>query len=91
MIRFLAMGCRMDVVRRAAVVALVVGTLLNLINHYEIALGAMVDAKTVVQVLLTYLVPYFVSTHGQVIAMACDGETSTGGNAPSMTSGGDTG
>jgi len=74
MIRFFAMGCRIEVVRRAAVVALVVGTLLNLINHYELALGAVVDTKTAVQVLLTYLVPYFVSTHGQVVAMVCDGE-----------------
>jgi hypothetical protein len=47
-------------------VALVVGTLLNLINQGDALLGhAQLDWK---KLLLTYLVPYGVSTYGAVAA-----------------------
>lgn len=51
---------------RALRVSAVVGTLLTIINHYDDWLadgGITVNAK---QIFLTYLVPYLVSTHGQV-------------------------
>ncbi|MFT4572126.1 MAG: hypothetical protein ACI8TX_003165 [Hyphomicrobiaceae bacterium] len=54
------------VVRRALTVAVVVGTALNLINNYEVFLGVRPSAKVVAQMGLTYVVPYLVSTHGQV-------------------------
>ncbi|MDZ7753877.1 MAG: nitrate/nitrite transporter NrtS [Gammaproteobacteria bacterium] len=69
---FLIIGCRIQICRRAVLVALVVGTLLNLINHYDVALGAVVDIEKAMQIVLTYLVPYFVSTHGQVVATIGD-------------------
>ena len=47
-------------------VALVVGTVLNLINHYDVFLGAAPGGVTLIQMCLTYIVPYCVSTHGQV-------------------------
>ena len=47
-------------------VALVVGTILNLINHFDLLFGAPLTPGTLVKVGLTYLVPYCVSTHGQV-------------------------
>jgi hypothetical protein len=47
-------------------VSLVVGTVLNLINHFDILLGAPLTSAVVLQVGLTYVVPYCVSTHGQV-------------------------
>jgi predicted ABC-type sugar transport system permease subunit len=47
-------------------VALVVGTLLNLINHFDVFLGVPPSGGTLVQIGLTYIVPYCVSTHGQV-------------------------
>ena len=53
-------------VRMALRVSLVVGTLLNLINHFDILLGAPLGTTTGVQMALTYVVPYCVSTHGQV-------------------------
>lgn len=53
-------------VRRAQRVALVVGTALNLINHYDLLFGTTLTAGIAIQVVLTYLVPYIVSTHGQV-------------------------
>lgn len=53
---------------RALKVALVVGTILNLINNYELLLGVEVGVKDLVQIFLTYLVPYLVSTHGQLLS-----------------------
>ncbi len=53
-------------VRRAQRVALVVGTVLNLINHYDLLFGAALTGSLAIQLALTYLVPYVVSTHGQV-------------------------
>ena len=48
--------------RRACLVALVVGTILNLINQGDILFtGGGVDAT---KAALTYLVPFFVSAHG---------------------------
>jgi len=47
-------------------VALVIGTVLNLIHHFDLFLGAPLTATTAAQLGLTYLVPYCVSTHGQV-------------------------
>ena len=54
--------------RRALRVALIVGTILNVINHYELLIGSTVTIKELVQVALTYIVPYMVSTHGQLLA-----------------------
>jgi hypothetical protein len=50
--------------RRSLVVALIVGTILNLINQGD----ALVDGLPidVVKLLLTYLVPYCVATYGAV-------------------------
>ncbi len=53
-------------VRMALKVALVVGTVLNLINHFDILLGAPLGTTVAVQMGPTYVVPYCVSTHGQV-------------------------
>lgn len=53
-------------VRRAHLVALVVGTVLNIINHYDLIFGAALTWNVFLQIVLTYLVPYAVSTHSQV-------------------------
>ena len=55
-----------QVVWLAVKVALVVGTILNLINHFDLLLGAPVTDSALLQIGLTYIVPYCVSTHGQV-------------------------
>ena len=57
-----------ETVKRAGRVALVIGTALALINHYNELLVGGLTAKAVTQILVTYLVPYLVSTHGQVVA-----------------------
>ena len=50
--------------RRSLVVALIVGTVLNLINQGDAMLSGMPIDLT--KLLLTYLVPYFVNTYGAV-------------------------
>lgn len=52
--------------RRSFVVALVVGSILNLINQYEALFGAAPVDWT--KLLLTYCVPYCVATYGAVTA-----------------------
>ncbi|AYH41917.1 nitrate/nitrite transporter NrtS [Azoarcus sp. DN11] len=59
-----------QVIRRAARVAAVVGTALNLINHYGVLLAPGVTPEVMLQMALTYLVPYLVSTHGQIASGA---------------------
>ncbi|MBI3375366.1 MAG: nitrate/nitrite transporter NrtS [Betaproteobacteria bacterium] len=53
------------VVSRAGSVALIVGSMLNVINHYDLLLGSPLTAQILIQMGLTYIVPYCVSTHGQ--------------------------
>lgn len=57
-----------ETVKRAVRVALVIGTALALINHHDELLVGGLTAKVVTQILVTYFVPYLVSTHGQVVA-----------------------
>jgi hypothetical protein len=54
------------VIALALKVALVVGTILNIINHFDLLVGAPLTRMTMIQIALTYVVPYCVSTHGQV-------------------------
>ena len=55
--------------KRAFYAALVVGTILNLINRYDVLfLGAPSSSQILLQICLTFMVPYMVSTHGQVCA-----------------------
>jgi hypothetical protein len=50
--------------KRSLIVALVVGTILNLINQGDALVGGA--APNVTKLLLTYVVPYCVSTYGAV-------------------------
>jgi hypothetical protein len=50
--------------RRSFIVALIVGTILNLINQGDALLGAA--SLNITKVLLTYVVPYCVATYGAV-------------------------
>jgi len=63
--------------RRSLFVALVVGTILNLINQGDaLVSGAALDAT---KLLLTYLVPYCVSTYGAVSYRLHVEQATTGG------------
>ena len=49
---------------RSTEVALVVGTLLALINHYQALFSGRIGTVELLQVLVTYAVPYSVATFG---------------------------
>jgi len=55
-----------DIVRRSLRVAVLVGTTLALINHGDRILAMTLDSEAVVKIMLTYLVPYSVSTWASV-------------------------
>ena len=57
---------RPDITRRSLKVALIVGTVLALINHGDRLLALDLDREAVLKILLTYLVPYCVSTWASV-------------------------
>ena len=57
------------VVVRAARVAVVVGTVLACINHGDHVFSLTFDFDTVWRVLLTFCVPYCVSTYSSVLAV----------------------
>jgi hypothetical protein len=64
--RFMHLAFSDGVPRRALMVAAVIGTVLNLINQGDAIFG---DAPVnITKLILTYLVPYGVSTHGAVSA-----------------------
>ena len=55
--------------KRSVRVALVVGTLLTLINQGGRLLAIDIDAPTLARIVLTYIVPYCVSTWAAVGAL----------------------
>ena len=66
---FTALALRPGVVRRALNTALLVGTLLALINHGDALLIGQFDGQRLLKILLTYLVPYGVATYAAVGAL----------------------
>ena len=63
---WLVCAARGDIVMRAARTALVVGTLLVVINHGDALLAGAIDIQGLFRVLLNYFVPYAVSTVSSV-------------------------
>ena len=66
---FLSLALSRSVVLTAIKVALVVGTLLALINHYDKLATLNFQRSDIYKILLTYLVPYGVSTWSAVKAL----------------------
>lgn len=66
---WLRLAARRDVVRRATRVALVVGTLLVMINHGDHLLAGELTVVDAVKIALTYCVPYCVATYAAVGAL----------------------
>lgn len=67
--RFLDLALTSKVVKPALKVALFVGTLLALINHGSAILLMDLDISRFFQIVLTYFVPYGVSTYSAVKAI----------------------
>jgi cystathionine beta-lyase/cystathionine gamma-synthase len=66
---WLKIACERTVYLRASKIALIVGTLLAVINHGDTILKGDITYATAIKVLLTYLVPYGVSTFSSVGAI----------------------
>jgi hypothetical protein len=58
-----------NILIRAIKVALVVGSILMLINHGDVILSNGLSIKELTKITLTYLVPYCVSTYSSVEAV----------------------
>ncbi len=56
------------VLRRAVYVSVVVGTILTIINQGDVLLAGVVTPLVVAKILLTYAVPYSVSTFSALLA-----------------------
>ncbi len=59
---FLKYATRPATLKRAAKVASVVGTVLAAINHYDMLLSGVYSTRRCIQILVTYMVPFSVST-----------------------------
>jgi hypothetical protein len=69
MTNFFSLALRPDIVRRALGYGVVVGGILILINHGDHLVAGELDARRVLKLLLTPLVPYCVSTLSSVGAL----------------------
>jgi len=78
---WLAIAVQEPVYKRALRIMLVVGTILALINHGEALLTGEIAIKGWIQIVLTFLVPYCVSTYASVQAII----RLTGGKASDST------
>ncbi|WP_415402817.1 nitrate/nitrite transporter NrtS [Tateyamaria sp. SN3-11] len=58
-----------SVVLRAAKIALIVGVVIALINHGDRMVTGQMDATAWLKCVLTFLVPYAVSTYSSVMAV----------------------
>lgn len=66
---FFQIATRRLVVRRAARISLVVGTVLAIINHGDNMMFGDLTLVSVFKILMTYCVPYMVSTYSSVLAI----------------------
>lgn len=72
MLEWLRMAAMRDIVWRSAKVALVVGSLLALINHGDKLLGHGLAPGDLAKIALTYAVPYGVATWSAVQTILAD-------------------
>jgi hypothetical protein len=64
--RYIQYACRPGIVKTAIKVALIVGTILAVINHGDSIVEGTMESGDWLRVALTYLVPYSVSTYSAV-------------------------
>lgn len=72
---FLALAISRRVVLDALRIACIVGTLLALINHGHKIISLSLSSEVISQILLTYLVPYCVSSYSTVKALQKNSST----------------
>lgn len=66
---WLSVAFREDVVRRSLRVATMVGTILAIINYWDRVVPYSLDTNAWVKIIMTYCVPYCVSTYASVSAI----------------------
>jgi len=66
---WMALATSRSVVQRAAGVALIVGSILVIINHGDAIVRGDVSAGRLLRIVLTVVVPYCVSTYSSVSAL----------------------
>ncbi|MGR3839911.1 MAG: nitrate/nitrite transporter NrtS [Cognatishimia sp.] len=66
---FFALATRRPVMRRASRIALVVGTILAIINHGDRLISGDITGDVIMKICMTYLVPYCVSTYAAVLTI----------------------
>ncbi|MBI2993616.1 MAG: nitrate/nitrite transporter NrtS [Gammaproteobacteria bacterium] len=66
---WLQTALRRDIIRRSLRIAVIVGTIIILINYYDRILGGTLVRGDFVKMALTYCVPYCVSTWAAVGAV----------------------
>ncbi len=66
---WLKLAATRAVVSRALRIAALVGTILVVINQGEVIIAGELTPKTIIQITLTYMVPYLVATYAAVEAM----------------------
>jgi hypothetical protein len=66
---WIALATSRSVVQRATVVALVVGSILVIINHGDAIVRGDLSAGRLIRIVLTIAVPYCVSTYSSVSAL----------------------
>lgn len=74
--RWLKVARRRDIVRRSAKVSAVVGTVLTAINQGDLILAGNLHSAAAIKIVLTYCVPYLVSTHASVSATLAQEDSS---------------
>jgi hypothetical protein len=72
--KWLTIASRRDVVIRSIKVAMVVGTILTMINHSDTILAFGINSQIMIKIMLTYCVPYCVSTYSSVGALMAQQE-----------------
>jgi len=63
---FLKLCFSRDIVKRASFTALIVGAVLMVINHGDVLLTGQLETSRLFKIILTFLVPYTVSTISSV-------------------------
>lgn len=65
-LNWFSLAFEVNTLKRSIKVAVVVGTILMLINHGDIMMQGAIEEHHILKILLTYLVPYLVSTYSSV-------------------------
>jgi len=56
-------------ISRALLTALLIGTMLNIINSYEVFMEGKMTSRNIIRVMLTYITPFCVSLYSSMKAV----------------------